>query len=92
MNLIRATNMFPYILHMADLASKGNVTFKSKLIVLTSNRKNMDVGRLLVEPEALERRFHFNVEMRPKPKYRKRVELGINSPWEWSLDFEHLDS
>lgn len=75
--------MFPYVLHMADLASKGNVYFKSKVILLTSNRFTMDVGRLLVEPLALERRFHFNLEMRPKPGFRKAVPEGTNSPWKW---------
>lgn len=83
MNIIRATNMFPYSLHMANAEDKGTKLFNSKIVIATSNRKDLDAGRLLIEPEALKRRFHFDVEMRPKEHIRKKVPIGTNSNWEY---------
>nr|QJI52022.1 MAG: hypothetical protein 1 [Dicistroviridae sp.] len=63
--IIRASNCFPYPLHMAALDQKANTTFESKMIVVSSNLKTPDCKSLNF-PEALHRRFDICVKVERK--------------------------
>ena len=68
MNIIRGSNAFPYLLHMANLEDKANTYFSSKIIVCTTNNKNLH-SMVLREPEALKRRFDLYIGVYPKPEF-----------------------
>nr|QJI52216.1 MAG: nonstructural polyprotein [Dicistroviridae sp.] len=61
--IIRASNCFPYPLHMAALDQKATTTFTSKIILVSSNLKKPKTQSLNF-PEALERRFEVCVDVR----------------------------
>jgi hypothetical protein len=68
MDIIRVTNMFPNVLHMAALENKGNTVFTSRLVVCTSNTFNVKVESI-VEPRALTRRFNHTYRVIPAAQF-----------------------
>jgi hypothetical protein len=68
MEIIRASNSHPYMLHMADIESKGNKYFRSSFILGTSNLKKLNPTDLVEDPEAVRRRITFYY-MVPKVEY-----------------------
>lgn len=64
--IIRASNCFPYPLHMASLDQKANTTFNSKIIIVSSNLEKPQTSSLNF-PTALERRFDICVKVSRKP-------------------------
>jgi hypothetical protein len=68
MDIIRCCSVFPNVLHMADLQSKGVNVFRSHFIVATSNQLCFDPNSIH-ESEALKRRFDFVVKIFPKADY-----------------------
>lgn len=67
MALIRATNSFPYVLHMASLNEKGSNIFTSKVLFCTTNEINFHTVQSIKSKEALIRRFDFIVDVRVNP-------------------------
>ncbi|UXD79991.1 putative RdRP [Linepithema humile picorna-like virus 2] len=65
--VIRASNCFPYPLHMAALDQKANTTFNSKIIMASSNLKSPKTASLNF-PTALLRRFDICVRVTRKNK------------------------
>jgi hypothetical protein len=63
MSLIRCTNRFPYVLHMASLEDKGNNVFNSKVIFCTTNETNFNTVTSIKSKEALIRRFDYIVDV-----------------------------
>nr|QJI52111.1 MAG: hypothetical protein 1 [Dicistroviridae sp.] len=61
--IIRASNCFPYPLHMASLEQKASTTFTSKIILVSSNLEKPKTNSLNF-PEALERRFEICIRVR----------------------------
>jgi hypothetical protein len=82
MEIIRAGNIAPYPLHMANLADKNKTNFVSKYVVCTSNT---DPSRLkpgsLTCKDAFRRRFDICVEVEVVDEYAKRDENG-----NWRVD------
>lgn len=68
MKVIRASNVFPYLLHMASIDDKANHYFSSKMIFATTNNDNLQ-SSVLREPEALRRRFDVIASVYPKKEY-----------------------
>lgn len=68
MELIRASNIAPYPLHMAELAEKKRTKFNSKVIILTSNILNHNVGSLTF-PDAYRRRIDLCAKVINKPEF-----------------------
>nr|WKV34468.1 MAG: RNA-dependent RNA polymerase [Riboviria sp.] len=60
--IIRASNCFPYPLHMASLDQKANTTFTSKVIIVSSNMSAPQTESLNY-PDALKRRFDISVKV-----------------------------
>jgi len=71
MDIIRTSNMFPNICHMANIESKGNTTFRSKIILCSTNLNNLQ-SRInsLVAPEAVMRRFDVCIRVRIDKPYQ----------------------
>lgn len=63
--IIRASNCFPYPLHMAALDQKANTTFNSKIILASSNLQKPKTASLNF-PSALYRRFDICVRVTRK--------------------------
>lgn len=68
--IIRLGNMFPYMLYMDSIEQKANTFARAKLIVLTSNIKDIRIESLNC-PEAVKRRISRAFTTNLKPKYRK---------------------
>ncbi len=66
--LIRAKNVWKYVLHMADLALKGKVKFVSTWIICTTNSRTIH-SEAINSPEAVERRFDWNIAVVPARDY-----------------------
>lgn len=69
MNIIRMVSSFPFMLHMADLLSKGNTFFSSKFVVATTNLYNYNIESLSY-PKAITERMHLRAHVVPAKKYR----------------------
>lgn len=63
--IIRASNSFPYPLHMADINQKANTCFTSKIIIVSSNMERPKTASLNF-PDALNRRFDICVRVNRK--------------------------
>lgn len=70
MELIRAANLAPYPLHMADLPEKKRTKFCSKAIILTSNVLEQNVSSLTF-PDAYRRRIDICGKVENKEEYTK---------------------
>ncbi|APG77386.1 hypothetical protein [Shahe picorna-like virus 10] len=70
-DIIRMGNVFMNVLHMAGIEQKGNVYFRSKIVVTTSNiETSIQAARNSVRyPEAVVNRFHFEVIVQVNEKY-----------------------
>lgn len=67
MSLIRCTNRFPYVLHMASLEDKGSNVFNSKVIFCSTNENNFNTLQSIKCKEALIRRFDYIVNVVVNP-------------------------
>jgi len=88
--IIRNGNIFPVMLHMADLASKGSVYFRSKFVVCSSNVRDVlaDAHYYVKQPEAVERRFHINCVVCPKKEFS--TASSRDDPWDRRLDINKV--
>lgn len=70
LDIIRAVNEQPYLLHMASVTDKGNFFFRCKYIIATTNVKDFQ-PESIIDPRALKRRFDFVYTVSPKAEYAK---------------------
>jgi len=82
---IRAGNIFGFILHMADIESKGGVAFKSKMCLCTTNLRDI-APNSIVEPEAVKRRFDLVVDQVPPAEFCREDFLLSGDLWSRRLD------
>ena len=90
-DIIRMGNIFPNVLHMAGIEQKGNVYFRSKIVLCTSNVENsMEGAQQSVRfPEAVTNRFHFEIVVRVAREFALEEDLSL--PQEhWRLDHSKL--
>ena len=67
--MIRATNRFPYSLHMAALEEKGSTIFCSNVILCSTNDFNFQTISSVKEPSAFHRRFDIRVQIMVKEEF-----------------------
>lgn len=84
--LIRASNVFPYPLHMAELEDKGTTYFTSKVILASSNNSTPKVQSLNY-PEALQRRFDVIAEVTNDVKNEN--EFSVDG-YRFKIDGKHV--
>jgi len=68
-NTIRANCGFPFLLHCADIESKGNLYFKAKYSLATTNRKEFSSLQSIRSTAAFLRRWHVDTVVTIKQKY-----------------------
>lgn len=68
LEFIRCINNHPYNLHMAAIENKGNVQFRSRFVLASTNMYTFKPESIF-SVEALMRRFHFIVDVVPKKEY-----------------------
>lgn len=94
MDVIRSSNLFPFVLHMAELESKGVTTFCSKVLLCTTNKRNFNVESIS-EAEAVGRRFDFIVTQVPPPIFcvdSIAAVQGTNDIWKRRLDITRVNT
>lgn len=69
--LIRNANVFPVVLNMADIESKGSVYFRSKIIICNTNIMDTYTASkgFVRYPEAFTNRFDFEIQCGVSDKY-----------------------
>lgn len=87
LEMIRAGNIFPYPLHMADIADKGNTEFASRIILCTTNLEQFTPNSI-VSHEAVMRRFNLIVKVVPKKEFCLEPEVP---PANRRLDRNHSE-
>jgi hypothetical protein len=90
MELIRASNIAPYPLHMAELAEKKRTKFNSKVIILTSNILGHNVSSLTF-PDAYRRRIDICAKVQNKREYIKKGFSGTHNNEVERLDTSKCD-
>lgn len=75
--IIRAANIFPYMLHSAELAEKANNPFKADFIYLTTNDLAFKPVSI-ISKEAFQRRIHIDVTMHILEEVGTYPESGSN--------------
>jgi hypothetical protein len=76
--LIYTVNNITSQLPMADLESKGRVTFSSKFVAVTSNIVDLKANMFSECPESVLRRFNVVIEPIVRPEFRKGASLAID--------------
>lgn len=76
--IIRASNCFPYPLHMASIEEKATTSFNSKMILVSSNLAKPDTHSLNF-PAALQRRFDICVKVK-RSEASKKMKLREFTP------------
>lgn len=71
MNVIQANNNVPYITNQADLPDKGRIPMWCEQVIGTTNVKHLNAVYYFTNPLAVQRRFPYVVELRPKEEYAK---------------------
>jgi len=91
-HLIRFGNVFPNILHMAGIEQKGNVYFRSKIVICTTNvDKSIEGARDAVRyPDAVANRIHLEVAVRVKREYADPAVVDKCHQRYWTLDKSKL--
>lgn len=82
MEIIRAGQIFDYVLHSAAIQDKGNMHFGAKMIFCTTNLPKITTN-LVRCPGALERRFKFQVQVIPHRDFVADTSIPIDK---WMLD------
>lgn len=86
MQCIRMLNGFEMSMHMAALENKGHIKFNSKMVIGTTNVKEMR-PESIVDTSALVRRFPISVIVCPADEYCADLTLDI---WNRKFDFAKL--
>lgn len=73
MKVIRAINIFENVLHMSSIEDKGNVNFRSKLVLANTNMENFSFESIH-DPGAFMRRWDIVVRVTPKPEFSRNPE------------------
>lgn len=68
LDLLYAASTCPYILDMADVGSKGNYSFTSRLLFITTNTLSFEQSGLTCE-KALERRIDIRATVAARPEF-----------------------
>jgi len=70
MAIIRAVNVFEYQLHCADMAMKGNTTFRSNFVIANTNRRSFDLESIH-DKGAFMRRWDLACVVLPRAEFCK---------------------
>lgn len=70
LEILQLINAVPYVPDQAALEDKGRIPFRGELVIATTNRKDLHAHPYFSCPSAVQRRFPFVIDVKPKPQYR----------------------
>jgi hypothetical protein len=98
MEFLQIINAVPYVPNQAALENKGRTPLKAKLVIGTTNTRNLNAHHYFSCPSAAQRRFPFIVTAHVKPEYRHEGAITLDSTkvpmaeagelpdyWTWSV-------
>lgn len=98
MEFLQIINAVPYVPNQAALENKGRTPLKAKLVIGTTNTRNLNAHHYFSCPSAAQRRFPFIVTAEVKPEYRHEGAMTLDSTkvpmiasgelpdyWKWSV-------
>lgn len=89
MEILREGNIMPNICHMADLGSKGNTYSNVKLLVITTNEKDVQTASIS-HPNAVRRRLDMPLLVVANPEMSMPLDPTVPNPVN-TLDPHHPD-
>jgi len=98
MEFLQIINAVPYVPNQAALENKGKTPLKAKLVIGTTNTRNLNAHHYFACPSAAQRRFPFIVSATVKQEYRHENAVTLDSTkvpestpgqfpdyWNWSV-------
>jgi hypothetical protein len=72
---IQIINGVPFVPDQAALENKGKVPLRAKLVIATTNAKDLNARHYFSHPAAAQRRFPFVITPIPKPEYQGKGQM-----------------
>lgn len=69
LEVIQVQNYVPMVPPQADLADKGRTPVRCRLLIATTNTQHLNAGAYFANPLAVQRRFPYVLEIKPKAEY-----------------------
>ena len=95
--LIQIINDVPFVPNQASLEDKGRTPFRAKVVLGTTNKKDMNVHSYFTTPAAALRRFPFVLTAKIRDEYKlgdsDRIRSGLSSQQQldvWDLTLEEV--
>lgn len=91
--IIQLCNNVPFVAPMAALEDKGKVAFKGKLVIGSTNIRNISAHHYYQYPSAVQRRFPFVIEVSLKQEYKNYTDSQVNQaavPSNWPSGYPDL--
>jgi hypothetical protein len=70
LEILQLINAVPYVPDQAALEDKGRIPFRGELVIATTNRKDLHAHPYFSCPSAVQRRFPYVIDVKPKLCYR----------------------
>lgn len=86
--IIDVCNNQPFVANMGDLDKKGKVLVQPKVVVVSTNKKDLDAALYSNCPYSIQRRMHVVVTVQAKPEFQYQVD-GETQGLDSSKVFEH---
>lgn len=71
MEMLQVINNVPFVPDQASLEDKGRTPMKAKFVIATTNCENLNAYAYFQTPLAVQRRFPYVLDLRPKEEYLK---------------------
>merc|ERR1711981_959302 len=75
--IILIANSVPTPATMPEAQDKGKIVLNHKVLVVTTNKSDLNAGCWSVEPLSILRRMHYHIKMEVKEEYREKGKPGL---------------
>jgi hypothetical protein len=76
--VLQIINSVPFMPNQAHLENKGMTPLRVKLVIATTNKKNLNAYHYFSEPSAAQRRFPYTITIVVLPQFRETSEDGTH--------------
>jgi len=80
LELIALVNNVPLVPNQADLADKGKTPVRARLVVASTNTKDMNASNYFACPLAVQRRLPWVITVTPRPEFERADAPGMIDP------------
>ncbi|AGZ83339.2 gp1 [Marine RNA virus SF-2] len=84
LELIALVNNVPLVPNQADLADKGKTPVRARLVVASTNTKDMNASNYFACPLAVQRRLPWVITVTPRPEFERADAVGMIDPLKMS--------